>query len=78
MNTYIVTVTPKFNAYAGSWSAGSYEVEIVAKDRATAIKRARAGYEDAKANPAKFTAKLKPAEVDPMDDFNYVGSPEHY
>jgi hypothetical protein len=63
MGTYEVTITPKFSAHAGSWSAGKYTVEVYAKDRATAIKRARSGYEDAKVNPATFTAKLKRGEA---------------
>lgn len=62
MKTYIVTVTPKHRAYAGSWSAGAYEVEIFAKDRNDAIRQARAGYEDSRVNPATFTAKVKKAE----------------
>lgn len=63
MNTYTVTVRPKFAAHSGGWSAGEYTVEVCAKDRATAIKRARRGYEDAKVNPATFTAKLKRGEA---------------
>lgn len=64
INTYIVTVKPKSRLHSGGWSSGEYTVEIVAKDRATAIKRARAGYEDAKVNPATFTARLKPASAE--------------
>ena len=79
LRTYVVTVTPKHKAYAGSWQSGSYEVEVVARDRSDAIKSARRDYEDGAVNPAKFTAKLKKEEAaDPMDDFNYVGSRHHY
>jgi len=59
MKVYEVTITPRYAAYAGAWQAGAYTVEVYAKDRAAAIKRARAGYEDARVNPARFTAKLK-------------------
>lgn len=59
MKTYVVTIRPKYAAHAGSWSAGEYTVEVYAKDRPAAIKRARAGYEDSRINPATFTAKVK-------------------
>lgn len=59
LSTYIVTIKPKHDLHAGGWSAGAYTVEVVAKDRATAIKRARAQYEDGAVNPATFTARKK-------------------
>lgn len=62
IKTYVVTVKPKHAAHAGGWSAGEYTVEVDAKDRAAAIKRARADYEDAKVNPATFNARLKRAD----------------
>lgn len=60
--TYIVTIRPRYAAHAGSWSAGEYTVEVFAKDRAEAIRRARADYEDARQNPATFTARLAPTD----------------
>lgn len=57
--TYVVTITPKHKAYAGSWSSGEYTVEVYAKDRNHAIRQARAGYEDSRVNPATFRARLK-------------------
>lgn len=56
---YVVTVTPKHQLHAGSWSSGAYEVEVTASSRGDAIKSARRDYEDSKINPATFTAKLK-------------------
>jgi hypothetical protein len=58
---YEVTITPKFVTYAGSWAGGEYTVTVFAKDKAQAIKRARADRADNEgpaATPAKFTARM--------------------
>jgi len=57
--TYIVTITPRYSMHSGSWASGAYTTEVIAKDRAHAIKIARRDYEDGAVNPAKFTACLK-------------------
>lgn len=61
IRTYNVTVTPRHKLYAGSWSSGEYTVEVDARTRNEAIRRARASYEDSRTNPATFKARLKPA-----------------
>lgn len=58
MKTYVVTVTPSLTLYAGAWQSSPYTFNVYAKDRAHALKQARAGYEDRKQNPARFTARL--------------------
>lgn len=41
MKTYDVTVTPRKASFAGSWSDRAYTVQVIANDRAEAIKKAR-------------------------------------
>jgi len=42
---YIVTVTPKFQYFAGSFRSGSYEVEVRATSKRNANREARAKLE---------------------------------
>lgn len=60
--TYIVTVTPKYKVYAGSWSNGVYHEEINAFSREDAIYCVRRNYNMNNDVPAKFTAKIKREE----------------
>jgi hypothetical protein len=41
---YVVTITPRAVVYAGSWSSGPYQVEVIAATAAEAIRRARRDY----------------------------------
>jgi len=59
LRRYTVTVTPKYAAYSGSWSAGEYKSEVVAYDRAEAIKQARQEFnENNFSNAATYRARL--------------------
>lgn len=62
--TYVVTITPKHQTYAGAWASGEYTVEVFARDRAEAIRKARSDYsaENGGMNPASFRATLKKEE----------------
>lgn len=59
--TFVVTITPKHQSYAGSWASGEYTVEVFARDRPEALRRARADYsaENGRMNPASFRASIK-------------------
>jgi len=60
MTNYEVTITPKLTVYAGAWKSGEYTIEVTAKDRASAIKRARQHRIDEGDDvPATYRAKVK-------------------
>lgn len=58
---YLVTVTPRYTLYAGSWANHPYTVEVIADGRRAAIRREREAYNlENMGNPAAFRARLKP------------------
>lgn len=60
---YLVTVTPRYTLYAGSWASHPYTVEVIADNGRTAIRREREAYNlENMGNPATFRARLKPGE----------------
>lgn len=57
---YLVTVTPRFTLYAGSWASLPYTTEVIADSGRSAIRREREAYNlENMGNPASFRARLK-------------------
>lgn len=59
MKKFEVTITPKFQTYAGAWASGEYAVEVLANTRNEAIKKARADYQHENGTLEKATFKAR-------------------
>jgi hypothetical protein len=65
LRLYVVTIEPTMKVYAGAWSSGPYTVEITARDRSEAIRKARRQRrhdEGALAVPVTYRARLQESE----------------